>query len=112
LFLQRGDEALPMENGPGERSMRKLLLCGVLLCAFAAPSHASQGYRGGWCLVANLGAGAMHENCSYPTFEMCRANAFRFGSTAFCRVSGYAVPGYWASQEPRRIKKKRKSRNY
>ena len=88
--------------------MRKMMMCGVLLCAFAGPTHASQGYRGGWCLVANLGAGAIHENCSFPTFETCRAYAYTFGSTAFCRVSGYAVPGYRAPGEPRRIKKKRK----
>ncbi len=92
--------------------MRKMLMCGVLLCAFAQPSHAGQGYRGGWCLVANLGAGAISENCSFPTFEMCRAYAFTFGSTAFCRVSGYAAPGYWAPDERRRSKTKRKSRNY
>jgi hypothetical protein len=96
----------------GERPMRKLLFCGVLLCAFAAPSEAAPGYRGGWCLVANFGAGVVSENCSFPTFEMCRANQFRYGSTAFCRVSGYAVPGYWAGDEPRRVKKRRKSRNY
>jgi hypothetical protein len=95
-----------------ERATCKLLLCGVLLCGFATPSEARQGYRGGWCLVANLGVGAVHENCSFPTFEMCRANTFRYGSTAFCRVSGYAVPGYLAGDEPRRSKKKRKSRNY
>jgi|SRR6187431_2350006 hypothetical protein len=92
--------------------MRKMLMCGVLLCAFAVPSHASPSYRGGWCLVANLGAGVIHENCSFPTFETCRAYAHTFGSTAFCRVSGYAVPAYWAPDQPRRIKKKRKSRNY
>jgi hypothetical protein len=97
-----------MENG----FMRKLLLGGALLCAFAVPSEAARAYRGGWCLVANLGFGAISENCSFPTFEMCQANQFRYGSTAFCRVSGYAVPGYWAPDQPRRVKKKRKSRNY
>jgi hypothetical protein len=102
-----------MEDGPmRERTVRKVLLCGVLLCVFATPSDASQRYRGGWCLVANLGIGAVHENCSFPTFEMCRAHTFRYGSTAFCRMSGYAVPGYRDGNEPRRVKKKRKLRKY
>jgi hypothetical protein len=86
--------------------MRKLLLCGVLLCLFAASAEA-QRYRGGWCLVANLGRGFVHENCSFRSFEACRAEASSFGSTSFCRVSGYPTGG-----EPRRVKKRSKSRNY
>ena len=86
--------------------MRKMLICGLLLGAFAAPAEA-QSYRGGWCLVANLGRGFVHENCRFRSFEACRAEAMSYGSTSFCRASGYAIGG-----EPRRVKKKRKSRNY
>jgi hypothetical protein len=93
--------------------MRKLLFCGLLFSTFAAPADAAQAYRGGWCLVANLGVGSVSEKCSFRSFEACQAYARSFGSTSFCRVSGYAVPGYWAGDEPRRVnKKRRKSRNY
>ncbi len=86
--------------------MRKMLICGLLLGAIAAPAEA-QSYRGGWCLVANLGRGFVHENCRFRSFEACRAEAMSFGSTSFCRVSGYAI-----GDPPRRAKKKRKPRNY
>jgi hypothetical protein len=96
--------------------MRKLLICGLFFGAFAAliavPADAAPGYRGGWCLVANLGVGFVKEDCSFRSFEACRAQQYTFGSTSFCRVSGYAVPGYRAGDEPRRVKKRRKSQNY
>ena len=93
--------------------MRKLLFCGLLFSAFAMPTDAAaQAYRGGWCAVANLGIGAVSERCSFRSFEACQAYARSFGSTSFCRVSGYTVPGYWAGDERRRVKKRSKSRNY
>jgi hypothetical protein len=91
--------------------MRKLLICGLLLGAFAPSAEAAPAYRGGWCSVVSLGIGGVSERCSFRSFEACQAYARSFGSTSFCRVSGYAVPGYWAGHEPRRVKK-RKSRNY
>jgi hypothetical protein len=83
--------------------MRKLLFCGLFFWIFAMPAEAAQGYRGGWCLVANLGAGFVHENCSFRSFEACRAQAYSFGSSSFCRVSGYQ-PGY----QHRPVKKKKR----
>jgi hypothetical protein len=72
--------------------MRKLLCCGLLVAAFAAPADA-QAYRGGWCLVANLGIGSVSERCSFRSFEACQAYARSFGSSSFCRVSGYPIGG-------------------
>jgi hypothetical protein len=87
--------------------MRKLLFCGLLFGIFAAPADAAPAYRGGWCLVANLGIGAVSEKCSFRSFETCRAYAASYGPTSFCRASGYAI-----GDPPRRVKKKRKSQNY
>ena len=83
--------------------MRKMLVCGVLFSAFAAPfagpAEAAQAYRGGWCLVANLGIGAVSEKCSFSSFEACRAYALGYGPSSFCRTSGYPIGG-----PPRRLK--------
>ena len=84
--------------------MRKMLTCLTLLGAFAAPAEA-QSYRGGWCLVANLGVGFVKEDCSFRSFEACRAQQYSFGSSSFCRASGYAIGG-----PPRRVKKRPKYR--
>ena len=88
--------------------MRKLLFCGLLFAAFAAPSEATAAYRsGGWCLVYSLGRGAVSENCSFRSFQACQSERFVFGSSAFCRISQYPAEG-----PPRRLTKKRKSWNY
>jgi hypothetical protein len=70
--------------------MRKLLFCGLLFW-LAVPMNADAAYRGAdWCLVANLGIGSASEKCSFRSFEACQAEARSFGSTSFCRASGYA----------------------
>jgi hypothetical protein len=66
--------------------MRKLLFCGLLFW-LAVPMNAD---AAGWCLVANLGIGSASEKCSFRSFEACQAEARSFGSTSFCRASGYA----------------------
>jgi hypothetical protein len=72
------------------RSMRKFLFCGLLFW-LAVPMNADAAtHRGGWCLVANLGIGAASEKCTFRSFEACQAEARSFGSTSFCRTSGYA----------------------
>jgi hypothetical protein len=43
--------------------------------------------------VVNWGAGSVSEYCSMPSFEACRNEALRFGSTSFCRQNP-AYPGY------------------
>lgn len=85
--------------------MRKLLFCGLLVSAFAAPAQA-QAYRGGWCSVVNLGIGSVSEKCAFRTFEACQAYARGFGSSSFCRVSGYPIGG------PSRPAKKRPKYRY
>ena len=67
--------------------MRKFLFCGLLF-SLAAPVNAD---AAGWCLVANLGIGSASEKCTFRSFEACQAEARLFGSTSFCRASGYAA---------------------
>ena len=85
--------------------MRKLLFCGLLFW-LAVPVNADAAYRGGWCLVANLGIGSASEKCSYRSFEACQAEARSFGSTSFCRASGYPIGSGYAP-----VRKKRKYRS-
>jgi hypothetical protein len=86
--------------------MRKFAFFGLLAAVLVVPTTTEAAYGGGWCLVANLGIGAVSEKCSFRSFEACQAYARGYGPTSFCRASGYAIGG-----QPR-AKKKRKSRNY
>jgi hypothetical protein len=79
--------------------MRKLLFC-VLLFWLAIPMKAD---ASGWCSVVNLGIGSVSEKCSFRSFEACQAYAQSFGSSSFCRVSGYPI-------EDRSLKRRSKHR--
>ncbi|MBX9845817.1 MAG: DUF3551 domain-containing protein [Xanthobacteraceae bacterium] len=85
--------------------MRKFMILGLLAAALAVPTGAEAAYRGGWCLVANLGIGSVSERCSFRTFEACQAYARGYGPSSFCRVSGYPIGG-----ESRPAKKRSKYR--
>ena len=69
--------------------MRKhamLAACAALLVLSASQALA---YDGPWCAVISIGRGSVSENCSMPSFEVCRREALSFGSTSFCRQNGY-----------------------
>ena len=38
-----------------------------------------------WCVVYDIGAGVVHENCSMPSYQACNAERILQGRTAFCR---------------------------
>ena len=81
--------------------MRKLLMCGVLLCAFALPSACRP--RLSRRLVPGRQSRRGRDQRELLVSDLRNVPGethLRFGSTAFCRVSGYAVPGYWAPDEP------------
>jgi hypothetical protein len=68
-------------------AMRKFLISGAIVAAallLAGPSQA----QGAWCAVLNFGIG-VQENCSFRSFEVCQSEARHFGSSSFCRPSGY-----------------------
>jgi hypothetical protein len=41
------------------------------------------GYQGRWCVHENIGGGAVQEDCSLDSFEMCRRLASQ-GNRGFC----------------------------
>jgi hypothetical protein len=55
--------------------MKKLLLIGALAgTALVQSQQPSEAYfRGAWCAKIDVGAGANHERCDFPTFATCRA---------------------------------------
>ena len=60
-----------------------------------------------WCVVYDIGAGVVHENCTMPTFEACNAERAIQGTTAFCRQNPafagyYTRPGGPHPRKPRR----------
>ena len=86
--------------------MHKAVMLAALAALFAFKPDSARAYDGPWCAVINLGGGSSSENCSMPSFEVCRAYALGFGSTSFCRQNGNFRG---ASQEyPRRRAKKSK----
>jgi hypothetical protein len=92
--------------------MRKLLLAGLLAFGALLPSPAALAYEGPWCAIVDQGAGFIEELCSMRSYEMCRAEARRWGPTAHCRQNG-RYPGYWASHQgpPPRKRMKRPRRH-
>jgi hypothetical protein len=92
--------------------MRKFLLLGVVTTAALLPSlRSSAYYEGPWCAILNDGGGSVSENCSMSSFEMCREEALRNGTSSFCRQNG-RYPGYWsAGSRPRPTHRKKTSHN-
>ena len=81
--------------------MRKLLFCGLLFW-LAVPLNANAAYGGGWCAVVDYGNGSVTEKCSYRSFEACQAEARSWGSTSFCRTSGYPTSNGYAPANKKR----------
>jgi hypothetical protein len=91
--------------------MRKLLLSGLLAASALLPSPALA-YEGPWCAIINNGYDTIEELCSMRSYEMCRAEARRWGPTAHCRPNG-RYPGYWAAhQEAPPRKRAKRARRY
>jgi hypothetical protein len=78
--------------------MRKLLLSGLLAAGALLPAPPALAYEGPWCAIINNGYDTIEELCSMRSYEMCRAEATRWGPTAFCRQNG-RYPGYWAAHQ-------------
>ena len=52
-----------------------------------------------WCVVYDIGAGVVRENCTFPSFAVCNQERAMQGSTAFCRQNP-AFAGYYAHPRP------------
>jgi hypothetical protein len=90
--------------------MRKLLIWAALSVAATLPSRPAVAYEGPWCAVVTQGSDVIEELCSMQSFEMCRAEARRWGSTGFCRQNP-RFPGYWANHDEPPPRKRGKRRN-
>jgi hypothetical protein len=85
-----------------------LAACAALIMLSANEARA---YDGPWCAVYSIGRGSVREDCSMPSFEVCRREALSFGSTSFCRQNGY-FRGYSSENARYRAKKSKRSRQY
>ena len=89
--------------------MRKTVMLTALAALFVLSANPARAYDGPWCAVISVGGGFVSENCSMPSFEVCRAEAMRFGPTSFCRHNGY-FRGYSSESTRYRTKKSKRSR--
>jgi len=90
--------------------MRKTVMLAAAAALLALSASGAQAYDGPWCAVISIGRGSVSENCSMPSFEVCRSYALSFGPTSFCRQNGY-FQGYPTAPARHRVKKsKRKHR--
>ncbi|MGH6741634.1 MAG: hypothetical protein ACREDY_21870 [Bradyrhizobium sp.] len=80
------------------------LVAAATLCT-SVPGHAYSLFgdpldTAPWCVVYDIGAGVVHENCRMPSFQACNAERSLWGSTAFCRQNP-AFAGYGPQPAPR-----------
>jgi hypothetical protein len=81
------------------------LWCGALFATVLLLPSQSLAVEGPWCAVIDLGGGSPAENCSMPSFEICREEVRPYGSTSFCRQN----PG-WPGYDPARAQRPGKHR--
>ena len=48
-----------------------ILIVTAVAAAMLLDPRASQAYERPWCALTEIAGGAMYENCTIPTFEMC-----------------------------------------
>jgi hypothetical protein len=63
--------------------MRFILTATALAAAISFDPRASQAYEMPWCALTEIGGGAMYENCTLPTFELCVREVIA-GNRGFC----------------------------
>jgi hypothetical protein len=63
--------------------MRIILVATAVAAAMFFGPRASQAYESPWCALTEIGGGAMYENCTLPTFQMCVQEVIA-GNRGFC----------------------------
>lgn len=93
--------------------MRKLLFGGLLAASVLLLAEPATAHEGPWCMRASVGQGAVREICHFQTFEACRNERTRWGTTAFCSQNPRYLP-YWQGRgfdrEPGRKPMRKKHR--
>src|SRR6516164_9613545 len=72
--------------GPGLRLaavVRRMLIVIAAGAALLLDPRASQAYEKPWCALTEIAGGAMYENCTIPTFELCVQEVIA-GNRGFC----------------------------
>ena len=72
--------------GPGLRLaavVRRMLFVIAAGAAMLQDPRASQAYEKPWCALTEIAGGAMYENCTIPTFELCVQEVIA-GNRGFC----------------------------
>jgi len=86
---------------------KTVMLAAAATLLFLGPKSALAYGNGPWCAVISIGGGVVSENCSMPSFEVCRSYASSFGPTSFCRNNGY-FQGYPAEPARHRARKSKR----
>jgi hypothetical protein len=60
-----------------------MLIVTAVAAAMLLNPRASQAYEMPWCALTEIGGGAMYENCTLPTFELCVQEVIA-GNRGFC----------------------------
>jgi Protein of unknown function (DUF3551) len=71
------------DGQPPEATMRIILVATALTAAVSLDPRASQAYERPWCALTEIAGGAMYENCTLPTFELCVQEVIA-GNRGFC----------------------------
>jgi hypothetical protein len=86
---------------------KAVMLAAAATLLLLSPKGALAYGNGPWCAVVSIGGGVVSENCSMPSFEVCRQEASHFGPTSFCRQNGY-FQGYPAEPARHRARKSKR----
>jgi hypothetical protein len=89
--------------GPGWRLaavVRRMLIVIAAGAAMLLNPRASQAYERPWCAMTEIGGGAMHENCTLPTFELCVQEVIA-GNRGFCIPNPRWQPPAPVARQPR-----------
>jgi hypothetical protein len=92
--------------------VKRHLLAGAVAAGVLVVDPCAQAAEGPWCAVLNFGGMGPSENCSMPSFEVCRELAMQYGSASFCRQNP-GWPGHRPSKQQsksHRVQKKHRHR--
>jgi Protein of unknown function (DUF3551) len=83
---ERGTFAAVKRRGKVSQLMgpvRIMLIATAIAAAMSLDPPASQAYERPWCALTEIAGGAMYENCTIPTFELCVQEVIA-GNRGFC----------------------------
>jgi len=82
-----------------------ILIVTAVAAAMLLDPRASQAYERPWCALTEIAGGAMYENCTIPTFELCVQEVIA-GNRGFCIPNPRWQPPRPAARQPRGQRKR------